>query len=102
MSYDNSSKYIHSDSFKEYKYRADRVKAGKLSLARCKGTVAEVIRNKYGTIFTLVDRNFIFKTISQEQIVVGDVLDFNVIHENTQELYVHNFKDPNYNDILSS
>jgi len=95
---DNYNRYLASDSSKEFKYRLQEYQAGKLRSARCHGIIAQVVQTQFGTIFTLVNKKFVFKiplgfkSLDKRSLHPGDRVDFRVIvEEDTDQLFIFEF-----------
>ena len=85
-------KYLNPYSGKERELTLQRYhrKEGGLQLQSVtKGVVKQVVKNLYGTVFTVDGRMFIFKSTRDIDISPGGVITFCVLHEEgASELFV--------------
>lgn len=85
--------YMSSDTFKEYNIRLKECNRGILGKSWCRGTIHQIVKNEFGTIFTLKNKTLIFKYMDQIHYEVGDQVYFTVIFiENTQDLFIIRFE----------
>jgi hypothetical protein len=89
-------KYLNDYSEKERQIIFERYNAGTngIQIRRATGVVKQVIKNQYGTIFTLENKKYVFKYLKNLDISIGSNISVLVIYEEgANELFVINNKE---------
>jgi hypothetical protein len=85
---------LNETSEADFEIRKSLLDFGQLECLNASGKVAGIVYTDYGTIFTLENNGYVYKTCDIFNYKKGDFIKFLVISERRQDIWAFNFPNP--------